>query len=32
MEFDFFNFKTPRDIQLEISKNVRLRRKKMKKL
>ena len=30
MEFDFFNFKTPRDIQLEIAKNVRLRRKEMK--
>lgn len=30
MEFDFFNFKTPKDIQLEIAKNVRLRRKEMK--
>lgn len=30
MEFDFFNFKTPRDIQLEIAKNVKLRRKEMK--
>lgn len=30
MEFDFLNFKTPNEIQLEIAKNVREKRKKLK--
>lgn len=30
MEFDYFDFKTPKEIQLEIAKNVRMKRKDLK--